>query len=113
LNVTDGVPKEGLRIQDVLVRLAILHLIRDKVKALIEDPSMPLFSKGAHTYRYYSLRNTKVWKEEHDRKLLYAICMYVNQNSSTLLGLWMTTTCCSEQKKTHISQTQISVDGCV
>ncbi|CAK9216882.1 unnamed protein product [Sphagnum troendelagicum] len=71
----DGVPKEGLRIQDVLVRLAILHLIRDKVKALIEDPSMPLFSKGAHTYRYYSLRNTKVWKEEHDRKLLYAICM--------------------------------------
>jgi chromodomain-helicase-DNA-binding protein 4 len=27
----DGVPKEGLRIQDVLVRLAILHLIRDKV----------------------------------------------------------------------------------
>jgi chromodomain-helicase-DNA-binding protein 4 len=29
--VADGVPKEGLRIQDVLVRLAILHLIRDKV----------------------------------------------------------------------------------
>lgn len=29
---TDGVPKEGLRIQDVLVRLAILHLIRDKVR---------------------------------------------------------------------------------
>lgn len=30
--VADGVPKEGLRIQDVLVRLAILHLIRDKVE---------------------------------------------------------------------------------
>lgn len=29
--VADGIPKEGLRIQDVLVRLAILHLIRDKV----------------------------------------------------------------------------------
>ncbi|KAG0556719.1 hypothetical protein KC19_11G074300 [Ceratodon purpureus] len=71
---SDGVPKEGLRIQDVLVRLAILHLIRDKVKALTEDPAMPLFSQGAHMYRYYSLRNTKVWKEEHDRKLLYAIC---------------------------------------
>jgi hypothetical protein len=91
----------------------ISHCETWQVKALIEDPSMPLFSKGAHTYRYYSLRNTKVWKEEHDRKLLYAICMYVNQNSSTLLGLWMTTTCCSEQRKTHISQTQISVDGCV
>ncbi|XP_024359262.1 CHD3-type chromatin-remodeling factor PICKLE isoform X2 [Physcomitrium patens] len=71
---SDGVPKEGLRIQDVLVRLAILHLIRDKVKALSEDPSIPLFSPGSHIYRYYSLRNTKVWKEEHDRKLLYAIC---------------------------------------
>lgn len=71
---SDGIPKEGLRIQDVLVRLAILHLIRDKVKALTEDPAMPLFSQGSHMYRYYSLRNTKVWKEEHDRKLLYAIC---------------------------------------
>lgn len=27
----DGVPKEGLRIQDVLVRIATLMLIRDKV----------------------------------------------------------------------------------
>lgn len=27
----DGVPKEGLRIPDVLVRIAVLHLIREKV----------------------------------------------------------------------------------
>lgn len=27
----DGVPKEGLRIQDVLIRIAVLLLIRDKV----------------------------------------------------------------------------------
>lgn len=27
----DGVPKEGLRIQDVLVRIAVLMLVRDKV----------------------------------------------------------------------------------
>ncbi|KAH8939040.1 hypothetical protein BDL97_15G016300 [Sphagnum fallax] len=72
-NFSDGVPKEGLRIQDVLVRLAILHLIHNKVKAMIETPSMPLFADGVHTSRYHSLRNTKVWKEEHDRKLLYAI----------------------------------------
>jgi uncharacterized membrane protein len=32
IGLTDGVPKEGLRIQDVLVRLAILHLIQNKVK---------------------------------------------------------------------------------
>ena len=30
----DGVPKEGLRIQDVLVRLAQLMLIRDKVSSV-------------------------------------------------------------------------------
>jgi chromodomain-helicase-DNA-binding protein 4 len=75
-NFSDGVPKEGLRIQDVLVRLAILHLIHSKVKAMIENPSMPLFADGVHTSRYHSLRNTKVWKEEHDRKLLYAISKY-------------------------------------
>ncbi len=32
IGLTDGLPKEGLRIQDVLVRLAILHLIQNKVK---------------------------------------------------------------------------------
>jgi chromodomain-helicase-DNA-binding protein 4 len=73
IGLTDGVPKEGLRIQDVLVRLAILHLIQNKVKAMAENPSMPLFPDGVYTSRYYSLRNTKVWKEEHDRKLLFAI----------------------------------------
>jgi hypothetical protein len=46
------------------------------VKAMIETPSMPLFADGVHTSRYHSLRNTKVWKEEHDRKLLYAISKY-------------------------------------
>ncbi|KAG0608643.1 hypothetical protein M758_8G121700 [Ceratodon purpureus] len=70
---SDGCPKEGLRIQDVLVRLAILHLMRDKVKVTTEDPGI-LFSAGAHMYRFISLRNTKIWKEEHDRKLLYGIC---------------------------------------
>ncbi|KAG6555361.1 hypothetical protein Mapa_002587 [Marchantia paleacea] len=69
----DGVPKEGLRIQDVLVRLAVLHLIGDKVRLLHENPQAPLLSIGAQNHRYYSLRNTKVWKEEHDRKLLQAI----------------------------------------
>ncbi|CAM6088601.1 unnamed protein product [Calypogeia fissa] len=70
---SDGVPKEGLRIQDVLVRLAVLHLIGDKVRLLQENPDAPLLSIGARNHRYYSLRNTKVWKEEHDRKLLQAI----------------------------------------
>jgi hypothetical protein len=33
--VIDGVPKEGLRIQDVLVRIAVLLLVRDKVSIVI------------------------------------------------------------------------------
>ncbi|CAL5443710.1 unnamed protein product [Camellia sinensis] len=40
---SDGVPKEGLRIEDVLVRIAVLLLIRDKVKAASEKPGTPLF----------------------------------------------------------------------
>lgn len=43
---------------------------------MAENPSMPLFPDGVYTSRYYSLRNTKVWKEEHDRKLLFAIARY-------------------------------------
>ncbi|KAF2296864.1 hypothetical protein GH714_010169 [Hevea brasiliensis] len=38
-NFTDGVPKEGLRIQDVLVRIAVLLLIKDK-----EGNNLPSFS---------------------------------------------------------------------
>lgn len=34
--VIDGVPKEGLRIQDVLVRIAVLLLVRDKVSLVKE-----------------------------------------------------------------------------
>jgi chromodomain-helicase-DNA-binding protein 4 len=43
---------------------------------MAENPSMPLFPDGVYTSRYYSLRNTKVWKEEHDHKLLFAIARY-------------------------------------
>ncbi|KAA8518154.1 hypothetical protein F0562_015628 [Nyssa sinensis] len=42
---SDGVPKEGLRIQDVLVRIAVLLLIRDKVSfvSLTEVPIIILY----------------------------------------------------------------------
>lgn len=39
----DGVPKEGLRIQDVLVRLSILSLVREKVRLLIKLCSDVIF----------------------------------------------------------------------
>ncbi|KAH9760400.1 CHD3-type chromatin-remodeling factor PICKLE [Citrus sinensis] len=61
---SDGVPKEGLRIQDVLVRIA--------VKFLSQKPGTPLFTDDIYL-RYPGLRGGKFWKEEHDSLLLRAV----------------------------------------
>lgn len=71
-NFSDGVPKEGLRIQDVLVRLAVLHLIQDKVNNLREVAKIPLFSDDVYK-RLPGLVNARCWKEPQDWKLLQAI----------------------------------------
>ncbi|CAI9772930.1 unnamed protein product [Fraxinus pennsylvanica] len=68
---SDGVPKEGLRIQDVLVRIAILMLIRDKVKSSQEVGSA-LFADDLVS-RFPGMKIGKLWKEEHDRILLRAV----------------------------------------
>ncbi|XP_047157571.1 CHD3-type chromatin-remodeling factor PICKLE isoform X2 [Vigna umbellata] len=69
---TDGVPKDGLRIQDVLVRIAVLLLIRDKVKFASQHPQTPLFSDDI-LLRYPGLKGAKIWKEEHDLVLLRSV----------------------------------------
>nr|XP_016476517.1 PREDICTED: CHD3-type chromatin-remodeling factor PICKLE [Nicotiana tabacum] len=69
---SDGVPKEGLRIQDVLVRIAVLLLIRDKVKAFSEKTGGPLFAEDI-LFRLPGLKGGKLWKEEHDLLLLRAV----------------------------------------
>lgn len=69
---SDGVPKEGLRIEDVLVRISQLSLIRDKVKLLKENTGTPLFEEDI-IERYPLLKIGKCWKEEHDRTLLRAV----------------------------------------
>ncbi|KAF7817290.1 CHD3-type chromatin-remodeling factor PICKLE isoform X1 [Senna tora] len=69
---SDGVPKEGLRVQDVLIRIAVLSLITKKVKFASENPGTPLFSDDI-LFRYPSLKGTKIWKEEHDLVLLRAV----------------------------------------
>ncbi|KAJ9167671.1 hypothetical protein P3X46_019285 [Hevea brasiliensis] len=71
-NFADGVPKEGLRIQDVLVRIAVLLLIRDKVKFALEKPGTTLFTDDI-VLRYPGLKSGKFWKEEHDLLLLRAV----------------------------------------
>ncbi|KAI7995163.1 CHD3-type chromatin-remodeling factor PICKLE [Camellia lanceoleosa] len=69
---SDGVPKEGLRIQDVLVRIAVLLLIRDKAKVSLEKPGTPLFADDIVS-RFPGLKNGRFWKEHHDLLLLRAV----------------------------------------
>ncbi|KAL2518055.1 CHD3-type chromatin-remodeling factor PICKLE [Abeliophyllum distichum] len=72
---SDGVPKEGLRIQDVLVRIAVLLLIRDKVRASSVVGST-LFADDIVS-RYPALKSLRLWKEDHDKVLLQAVLKYV------------------------------------
>ncbi|KAK8515368.1 hypothetical protein V6N12_075412 [Hibiscus sabdariffa] len=69
---SDGVPKEGLRIQDVLVRIAVLLLLSKKVKDASEKPGTRLFTEDI-IMRYPTLKGGKLWKEEHDLLLLRAV----------------------------------------
>ncbi|CAA2968529.1 CHD3-type chromatin-remodeling factor PICKLE [Olea europaea subsp. europaea] len=68
---SDGVPKEGLSIQDVLVRTAVLLLIRDKVRASLVVSST-LFADDIIS-RYPALKSLRFWKEDHDKVLLQAV----------------------------------------
>lgn len=68
----DGVPKEGLRIQDVLVRIAQLMLVKEKVLSASENVGAPLFPEEI-LLRYSGLKPGKFWNEEHDLLLLRAV----------------------------------------
>ncbi|KAK9947186.1 hypothetical protein M0R45_012620 [Rubus argutus] len=69
---SDGVPKEGLRIPDVLVRIAVLSMIHQKVKFAMENPGASLFEDDI-LLRYPGLKGSKFWKEDHDLILLRAV----------------------------------------
>ncbi|XP_073120035.1 CHD3-type chromatin-remodeling factor PICKLE-like [Henckelia pumila] len=71
LTFSGGVPKEGLRIQDMLVRIGTLLLIRDKVRALSKEGAI-LFTDDI-LFRYPGLKGGKLWKEHHDQLLLLAL----------------------------------------
>ncbi|CAA7032933.1 unnamed protein product [Microthlaspi erraticum] len=69
---SDGVPKEGLRIEDVLVRVAVLLLVQEKVKFVEDHPAKPVFTNRI-LERFPGLRSGKVWKEEHDKIMIRAV----------------------------------------
>ncbi|XP_039687214.1 CHD3-type chromatin-remodeling factor PICKLE-like [Medicago truncatula] len=69
---SNGVLKEGLQIDEVLVRISVLSLIREKVKFASENPGTPLFSDDIMS-QYAGLRSTNRGKEENDLVLLHAV----------------------------------------
>ncbi|KAJ6354727.1 hypothetical protein OIU77_005351 [Salix suchowensis] len=75
-NFSDGVPKEGLRIQDVLIRIAVLLLIRDKARFASENPGSPLYTDDI-MLRYPGLKSGNFWKQEHDSLLLHACSLTI------------------------------------
>lgn len=68
---SDGVPKEGLRVEDVLVRLAQINLIKEKLNILKGNSGSTLFPEDIQEC-HPSLIG-KIWKDEHDILLLEAV----------------------------------------
>ncbi|KAL5724023.1 DNA helicase [Ranunculus cassubicifolius] len=94
---SDGVPKEGLRVQDVLVRIAGLILIKEKLNKL--HPGTPLFTEDI-MYRFPGLRSGRAWKEEHDIALLHAVLKHGYGRWQTIVDdkdLQMLPVICQEQ----------------
>ncbi|XP_074567339.1 CHD3-type chromatin-remodeling factor PICKLE [Curcuma longa] len=70
-NFSDGVPKEGARIEDILVRIAHIQLIEEKMKFNGEHPRAKLFSEDIMVH--FPGMTARFWKEEHDQSLLKAM----------------------------------------
>ncbi|XP_008799628.2 CHD3-type chromatin-remodeling factor PICKLE-like [Phoenix dactylifera] len=68
---SDGVPKEGLRVDDVMVRLARIQNIEEKVKFMSENPGAGLFSEDI--LLLFPGLTGRTWKAEHDLLLLKSI----------------------------------------
>ncbi|KAG0504102.1 hypothetical protein HPP92_004174 [Vanilla planifolia] len=68
---SDGVPKEGVRIDEVLIRIGIIQSMEEKVKFQSENPNAPLFAEDIKSW--FPGMKGRLWKEEHDVLLLKAI----------------------------------------
>ncbi|KAG2604632.1 hypothetical protein PVAP13_4NG114681 [Panicum virgatum] len=69
---SDGVPKEGMRVDDVLVRIANISLIEEKVAAMGQGKNTNLFPNYL-LYEFQGLSGGRIWKTEHDLLLLKGI----------------------------------------
>ncbi|KAJ3695446.1 hypothetical protein LUZ60_000823 [Juncus effusus] len=68
---SDGVPKENVRVDDVLIRMANIELIDEKVKLMRSKPTGPLFPSYIFN-EFPSLLACEKWKTDQDVILLSA-----------------------------------------
>lgn len=68
---SDGVPKEGLRVDEVMVRLARIQNTEEKVEYMWKHPGASLFSEDI--LLLFPGLSGRTWKTEHDLLLLKAI----------------------------------------
>ncbi|XP_062228270.1 CHD3-type chromatin-remodeling factor PICKLE-like [Phragmites australis] len=69
---SDGVPKEGMRTDELLVRIANISLIEEKVTAMEQGKITKLFPNYLQ-YEFQGLSGGRIWKAEHDLLLLKGI----------------------------------------
>ncbi|CAB79908.1 putative protein [Arabidopsis thaliana] len=67
----DGVPKEGISSDELLVSMTFMMLVKEKCQFLDNHPTAPVFSN--YVISKYNLRNGAFSKEEHDRILIPAV----------------------------------------
>ncbi|WVZ82247.1 hypothetical protein U9M48_029533 [Paspalum notatum var. saurae] len=69
---SDGVPKEMMRVDDVLVRIANISLIEEKVAAMEQGKITNIFPNYL-LCEFQGLSGGRIWKAEHDLLLLKGI----------------------------------------
>nr|CAB3469615.1 unnamed protein product [Digitaria exilis] len=69
---SDGVPKEGMRVDDVLVRIANISLIEEKVAVMAQGKITNLFPNYL-LCEFQGLSGGRIWKADHDLLLLKGI----------------------------------------
>ncbi|CAN8326863.1 unnamed protein product [Cochlearia groenlandica] len=79
---SDGVPKEGLKRDEVLARISLLMLVKEKSKFVEDHPTKPIFPNRI-LQRFPGLQSGNPWKEEHDKILLHGV-------SKHGFGKWVT-----------------------
>jgi hypothetical protein len=70
---SDSVPKEGIKQSEVLQRIALLFLVRNKVLEILGGKDFDI-NDGRVTNLFKSWGNAAMpWKKEHDRTLLFGV----------------------------------------